>query len=212
MNKDAVIDSTGLYRYSLWREWDANTPRIAFIMLNPSRADAAIDDPTIRRCIGFAKDWGYGSLEVVNLFAYRAQHPKILQQIPDPIGPENDRYLQEAVERCDRGSDLAKPARVIVAWGNWGRLKGRNEEVLRAMRSRTIYCLGITSKGQPRHPLYVRSNTNPVYYDSETYPRPTQKSGFLNDEILSFREASEIERSRHEVYDRHSKYINDLND
>lgn len=156
MKKGAIIDPTGLYRYSLWREWDANTPRIAFIMLNPSRADAEIDDPTIRRCMGFAKDWGYGSLEVANLFAYRAQHPKILQQVPDPIGPENDRYLQEAFLAADR---------VIIAWGNWGKLKGRNEEVLRAMQSRAIYCLGITNKGQPRHPLYVRRNTNLLQFE-----------------------------------------------
>ena len=97
MKQGAAIDPTGLYRYSLWREWDANAPRVAFVMLNPSRADANTDDPTLRRCLGFARSWGCGSIEVVNLFAYRASRPDILRVVLDPVGPENDRYLQEAV-------------------------------------------------------------------------------------------------------------------
>jgi len=70
LNQGAVIDPTGDYRYSLWRVWHPKASRVAFIMLNPSQADATVDDPTIRRCIGFAQRWGYGSLEAVNLFAY----------------------------------------------------------------------------------------------------------------------------------------------
>ena len=76
VRKGAVIDPTGLYRYSLWREWNPDAAQITFIMLNPSRADATNDDPTIRRCINFASSWGYGYLEVVNLFAYRTSHPQ----------------------------------------------------------------------------------------------------------------------------------------
>ena len=95
----AEFDPTGAYRYSLWREWDARAPAVAFVMLNPSTADAARDDPTIRRCASFARSWGYGSLEVVNLFAYRASEPKRLRQTPDPIGPANDDYLVDAADR-----------------------------------------------------------------------------------------------------------------
>lgn len=156
MKQGAAIDPTGLYRYSLWREWDANAPRVAFIMLNPSRADANTDDPTLRRCLGFARSWGCGSIEVVNLFAYRASRPDILRVVLDPVGPENDRYLRESVERADR---------IIVAWGNRGSLRNRYQTVSPWLSKReNLYCLGITQRGHPRHPLYVRSTTIPLSY------------------------------------------------
>ncbi len=108
----ADFDGTGAYRYSLWREWDSRRPIVAFVMLNPSTADAAKDDPTIRRCASFARSWGYGSLEVVNLFAYRASEPKRLRQTPDPIGPANDDYLVDAADRvADGGRRLGRPRR-----------------------------------------------------------------------------------------------------
>lgn len=162
MKKGAILDSTGLYRYTLWREWDGCAPKLVFVMLNPSRADAIVDDPTIRRCLGFARTWGYGSLEVVNLFAYRTSHPSNLAQVADPVGPENDRYLEAAMERCDRAG-----IRVVIAWGNGGLLLGRNEEVLRAIAREDLYCLGVTKRGQPRHPLYLKSDTvpTPLYTD-----------------------------------------------
>jgi hypothetical protein len=94
----AVISDCQQYRYSLTRVWAENAPRACFIMLNPSIADATINDPTIRRCIGFAIEMGCGSLEVVNLFAFRATDPKAMKQADDPIGPENDRYLIEAAQ------------------------------------------------------------------------------------------------------------------
>ncbi|MDJ0713917.1 MAG: DUF1643 domain-containing protein [Prochloraceae cyanobacterium] len=109
MKKGALIDPTGLYRYSLWREWDANAPKITFIMLNPSRADATVDDPTIRRCINFASSWSYGFLEVVNLFAYRTSDPKKLHLVEDPVGQDNDRYIQRAVSEAKV---------VVLAWGH----------------------------------------------------------------------------------------------
>jgi len=158
MENGAVIDSTGIYRYSLWREWNTNAPRIAFVMLNPSRADAITDDPTLRRCIRFAQSWGYGSLEVVNLFAYRASRPTILAQVSDPVGAENDHYLKQAVELADK---------IIVAWGNQGILGDRSRVVLDWLTSfNALYCLGINQTGYPRHPLYVKSSTKPVYYPS----------------------------------------------
>ena len=105
----ADFDPTGVYRYSLWREWDARAPAVAFVMLNPSTADAGKDDPTIRRCASFARSWGYGSLEVVNLFAYRASEPKRLRQTPDPIGPANDRLpARRGGPRPDVGRRLGR--------------------------------------------------------------------------------------------------------
>lgn len=155
MKKDAVIDPTGLYRYSLLREWDTNAPRVAFVMLNPSSADAITDDPTLRRCIRFAQSWGYGSLEVVNLFAYRTTKPAELNLVKDPIGSENDRYLKEAFTLADL---------IIVAWGTRGILRNRSREVLDFLTGFEVYCLGTTKKGCPRHPLYLKSNTKPIYY------------------------------------------------
>lgn len=158
MKKGAVIDLMELYRYSLWREWDANAPRVAFVMLNPSRADATTDDPTIRRCISFAQSWGYGSLEVVNLFAYRASKPAELKKAIDPIGSENDYYLEKAIKSADK---------IIVAWGNYGNFRNRCREVFDLLTSfDKLYCLGITKRGYPRHPLYVKTNAKLVYYQT----------------------------------------------
>ena len=86
MQSGAVI--TGDYRYLLWREWDNSHKTVSFIMLNPSRADAQVNDPTITRCINFAKSWGYGRLEVVNLFAYRTPKPSLLKQAAEREGRE----------------------------------------------------------------------------------------------------------------------------
>ena len=152
MKRGATPDPTGRYRYALRREWDPDAPRIAFVMLNPSTADAAQDDPTIRRCIGFARSWGYGALEVVNLFAWRTTDPQALRRVQDPVGPENDRYILRAGRRARE---------TLVAWGNRGILLGRHEAVLRLLlRGReAVHCLGWTQAGHPRHPLYIRADT-----------------------------------------------------
>ena len=151
----ATIDPTGQYRYSLWRQWD-DRPQITFIMLNPSTADANTNDATIRRCIGFARAWGYGRLEVVNLFAYRTTHPRSLMQIEDAIGPDNDRHLLQASQQAQK---------VILAWGNWGRLHDRHQQVLQLLQGQLLqsqsflYHFGITQAGYPRHPLYLSHQT-----------------------------------------------------
>jgi hypothetical protein len=160
----AIFDPTGMYRYSLWREWCPDSPPVAFIMLNPSTADDRKDDPTIRRCIGFAHTWGFGALEVVNLFAYRATDSRKLLGVDDPVGPENDEYIMQAVERCSY---------VVVAWGTKGLLLDRNRQVIRLLAGlRHVGCLGVTKDGHPRHPLYVRGNTKVVafhYYRNKRY-------------------------------------------
>src|SRR5207247_8521841 len=98
-----VFDVSGRYRYSLWRAWSAYHPRIAFVLLNPSTADEQRNDPTIRRCMGFARAWNVGSMVVVNLFAYRATDYRELLKIDDPVGEGNNYYLIQAVERCWSG-------------------------------------------------------------------------------------------------------------
>ena len=125
-------------------------------MLNPSTADANRDDPTIRRCIDFAQRWGYGGLLVGNLFAYRSTDPKGLLAADDPVGPENDRHLAHLAESCNI---------VVAAWGAVSRPDHlRRATEVREIVGHKLYCLGMTTSGQPRHPLYVRSNVLPKPY------------------------------------------------
>ncbi len=155
MRRGATFDPTGRYRYTLWRSWDSSLPRLAFVMLNPSTADHRRDDPTIRRCIGFARDLGYGALVVVNLFAYRTPEPRELSRAARPIGPRNDHFLRAARRRA---------ADTIVAWGAHGGLHDRDREVLALLsgpRRRPLLCLGTTARGHPRHPLYLARTTRP---------------------------------------------------
>ena len=155
MQGGAVI--TGNYRYLLWREWDSNNKTVTFIMLNPSRADAQTNDPTITRCINFARSWGYGRLEVVNLFAYRTSKPSLLKQAAEPIGKHNDRYIIESVEKSDR---------IILAWGNHGTWQQQDLYTLELLKNHNhLYSLGITKRGCPCHPLYLRSTIKPKVFD-----------------------------------------------
>jgi hypothetical protein len=155
MNQGAYFDPTGAYRYSLWRVWNPNALRLAFIMLNPSTADAQTNDATIRRCIQFAQIWGYGGLEVVNLFGFRSPHPQRLREVVDPVGAECNRSILKAVEQSDC---------TVIAWGNWGTLYGRDQAVLELLGNRPIHCLGLNQSGQPRHPLYLKHTVRPLSY------------------------------------------------
>ncbi|MGG6270258.1 DUF1643 domain-containing protein [Leptolyngbya sp. AN03gr2] len=155
----AIFDSSGNYRYALWRSWN-NSPRVGFVMLNPNQADAELNDPTIRRCIGFASSWGFGGLEVVNLFAYRAKTPQLLKQAVEPIGKDNDRYLFTLSERVNL---------IILAWGNWGRFGGRHREVLPFFQTENIYTLGVTKLGHPKHPLYLRRDSDRIRWVEQIY-------------------------------------------
>lgn len=150
---DALISECGTYRYWLRRLWDESLPCCAFIMLNPSTADASNDDPTIRRCIGFAKMWGYGGLNVYNLFALRATDPRELRKSSDPIGPDNDAHL----------SQIPQDAMIVAAWGSWGDYLHRAFDVHKQFKGR-LWCLGLTKGGHPRHPLYVPANQERLEY------------------------------------------------
>jgi hypothetical protein len=152
----AIFDETRQYRYSLWRSWEDRGNRVVFVSLNPSQANEVDDDPTIRRCIGFARDWGYRSVEIVNLFAYCATKVSTLRKARDPIGSENDLYIRQAAERADM---------LIYAWGNWGSLRGRNLEVQSLLQEFNSGCLGLTGRGNPKHPLYLPKQTRIVRYE-----------------------------------------------
>ena len=145
LRSGAIFDSDHRFRYRLWREWDSDLPRLCFVLLNPSVADADADDPTVRRCIGYSKRWGYGAIDVVNLFAFRATRPAYLRRAADPIGPANDRHIREAIESAGG---------VIAAWGNEGAWRDRHATVQALLPEETL-CFGMTRVGQPRHPLYL---------------------------------------------------------
>lgn len=167
MHYSAALSDCGKYRYSLTRRWDDTRGRATFVMLNPSTADHRVDDPTIRRCLGFAREWGLGSLIVVNLFAYRATDPGTFTSgVPeirpaDPIGPGNDSHLKWVIEAVGLHSD----DRLVFAWGSSAgsplKFKRVDYVIGTAAGFGVIpYCLGKTKVGsQPRHPLYVKSGT-----------------------------------------------------
>ncbi len=144
----AIIE--GSYRYCLWRIWEPAQQRVLFIMLNPSTADQAQDDATIRRCINFARSWQAGSIEVVNLYAFRATDPATLAQAIDATGPENNAHIQRAAARA---------ALIVCAWGAHQHAQEREREVIALLRNNNLYCLGYTRGGHPRHPLYVPAST-----------------------------------------------------
>ena len=150
MRTDACFSRCGTYRYALWRRWAAG-PQVLFVMLNPSTADKQRDDPTIRRCIGFAARWGYGAVAVGNLFAFRTPSPDVLRQAAHPVGRANDRWLERLA---------AESSRLIAAWGNDGALLGRDAQVRELLGP--LYALALTRRGQPRHPLYLPGRAEPV--------------------------------------------------
>lgn len=144
----ATISECGTYRYDLQRWWDDSLRACVFVMLNPSTADASRDDPTIKRCVGFAKAWGFGGLAVVNLFAFRATSPDDMKAAADPVGPDNDRHIRRWAEQAGG---------VVAAWGTHGVHRGRDREV-RALLGRvgvSVSHLGLTNGGHPKHPLYL---------------------------------------------------------
>ncbi len=164
-NSSAKISDCGTYRYELIREWSPselaqNTVKegkVVFCLLNPSKADAVKDDHTIRRCVGFAKEWGYSRLVVVNLYAHRAPDPKDLLRCSDPVGESNDKYISKNVEEADL---------FIAGWGRKRKGLVRDNFVLDILRSSgiVIKTLGVNADGTPKHPLYLRKKTNPRPY------------------------------------------------
>lgn len=157
LERDAVISPCGKYRYALKRGWKEGKDVCVFLMLNPSTADALKDDATIRRCIGFAHRWGYQILHVVNIFALRSTDPKLLYRTPDPVGPDNDKWILELTQAATC---------VVAAWGAHGSHMGRANEVLKMLKGATpsvnVWALGLTKDLHPRHPLYAPNDSQLV--------------------------------------------------
>ncbi len=148
MGRSAVISSDGRYRYRLSRHWGGDGGVLLWVMLNPSRADALVDDATIRRCTSFSVAGGFAGLEVVNLFAYRTAYPRELAAAGYPVGPENDIAIAAAVLGARE---------ICVAWGVAPAAEARVQQVMPVLRwrDRTPKCLRITRSGWPGHPLYL---------------------------------------------------------
>ncbi len=156
LKRSAVISSCGKYRYLLTRQVGLGDRTAAFIMLNPSTADAVNDDPTIRRCIGLARRWGCARLAVVNLFAVRATDPADMRKASDPVGPENHDWVIRAVDRAVAAHEPADSGPVVCAWGTHGAYMEQDRTVLGWIAGVcTPMALGITRDGHPKHPLYV---------------------------------------------------------
>lgn len=156
MHSEAELSADRLYRYRLSRFW-AHGPRVTFVMLNPSTADENTDDPTLRRCLGFARAWGFDGVNVVNLYALRATNPMELWKADDPVGPENDRYLREAG---------AGGAPLVAAWGAHAK-RARVREVLSLPGFERLTCLRTTKRGYPSHPLYLPKTLTPIPWSFE---------------------------------------------
>jgi len=149
----ATFSPCRTWRYRLERRW-APGDLAAFILLNPSTADETRDDPTIRRCIGFARKWGFGGMILGNAFGLRSTDPRGLYSHPDPVGPDNDAALARIA---------ADAGRVVCGWGVHGELRDRGESVARIIRQAGAVplALRITKAGHPGHPLYLSASTIP---------------------------------------------------
>ena len=147
----AVFSDCRKYRYALWRMWNEHKPIAMIIGLNPSTAGHTRNDPTITRCISFARSWGYGGVCVTNLFGFCATAPTELKAHHDPIGKENDAWVHE----------MAKEAAIkVAAWGNHGKFLNRSLEILPSLDQ--LHCIKMNKSGEPAHPLYLKAELKPV--------------------------------------------------
>lgn len=158
--RGAIFSPCGKFRYRLWRRWGAGRSLVA-IGANPSTATAELDDPTVRRWIDYAKQWGFGGLDVVNVFGLRSTDPRGLASVDDPVGPKNDGQILAAAYLGGM---------VLASWGEPWKKAGAAVSALAAQRQReirnllvdvmglSVFCLGTTKSGAPRHPLYLRKD------------------------------------------------------
>lgn len=155
VQRTAKISTCQRYRYALTRTWDASKGEALFVMLNPSTANGHVDDPTIRKCMGFARLWGLGGVRVANLFALRATDPRDLHAAirrgEDAVGPLNDEHVLALAHGVNR---------VVLAWGsNAHPYWHRAAHVSNVLEKYGLHCLGVTDNGQPRHPLMLAYET-----------------------------------------------------
>lgn len=160
VESEAFITPDGRFRYMLRRRWAIGDDLLVFLMLNPSKADAKKNDPTIRRDIGFAKLWKHPGLAVVNMYGLRSTDPdELLVDLEGAVGLANDAWI----------SNQCTGRRVVCAWGSHAAAtQKRINQVMKILRNhcaREIVCLGLTKGGMPKHPLYVPANTTPISYE-----------------------------------------------
>lgn len=148
----AILSPDRKYRYFLWRVFDPLNRAVNFIGLNPSTADECENDATIRRCISFARCWGFGAVFMTNTYAFRSTDPKGLQTTENPIGEYNDEWIKTVA---------AESGLVVLCWGNY--VGKRGQEVLEKLKGRACH-LGLNKGGSPKHPLYLSSNTRPIRF------------------------------------------------
>jgi len=156
----AVFSECGLYRFSLSRHWGPSLgSRVLFLMLNPSTATAQVPDPTVTRCIRFARAWQFSGVNVANIFALRSTDPGGLLRTDDPVGPTNDEWIVKLASESDQ---------VICAWGSPSfkalrkLVEDRAQHVATLLNGRPLHCLGMAKSGAPRHPLYLRSDARRI--------------------------------------------------
>jgi hypothetical protein len=156
----AVYSDCERYRYSLKRVWDAQGARALFVMLNPSTATEVQNDPTVERCERRARTLGFGAFTVLNIFAWRATDPREMRAATDPVGPGNDAAILACLPEADR---------VICAWGTHGAHLGRGPAVERLLRGAraTLWHLGLSKDGHPKHPLYIGYAVQPQLWEAE---------------------------------------------
>jgi hypothetical protein len=150
INIGAKFSPCKKYRLQLWRIWDDHLPKIMFIMLNPSSADAKRDDPTIRRCINFTKKWGYGGIYVGNLYPLISPKPKLLLRSSSVYHLDNKSNLNEMAKKCTR---------IVCAWGNFLVIKklGFPDDFFLELKDK-LYYISISKNKTPKHPLYLSGN------------------------------------------------------
>ncbi len=157
-SSSATFSACRTFRYTLARTWNEKAPTACWVLLNPSTADERMLDPTLRRCVGFSRAWGFGSMVVVNLFAFRSPYPTKVYAAPDPIGPNYDQHIRRMAKKAQR---------VIVGWGVHGALNCRDQSVLAILEQCNVraWCLGTTKASHPKHPLYVAAATELVKFE-----------------------------------------------
>ncbi len=161
MIRTAILSEDGNYRYRLSREWGTGAGRVSWLMMNPSTADALVDDATIRKCIGFSQIWGFNALDVINLFALRSRDPKALLSKEDIYGPDFDKHYHDV---------LMNSSLLILAWGCESTLKSLGispkehvsavyHDIHEWYPNLPVKCLGQSKTGNPYHPLMLAYDT-----------------------------------------------------
>ena len=169
-DRKTIFSEDRVHHYTLWRDWDVDSltgcaddlPRhdqyLNVIGLNPSTADEKLDDNTIRRCINFAKTWGFGAFCMTNLFAFRSTKPDGMRQAENPVGQDNDHHIRRIASSAGM---------VLCAWGNNGVWRNQDLNVMKALKECGVkpYCLRITKMKQPEHPLYMPKDSQPIPFE-----------------------------------------------